>query len=58
MQSCGLYNQKIHVLGEMPHTIACSIDKAKRELSYEPRVALYEGMLASVRWCLANGFHF
>lgn len=58
LQSCGLYNQKIHVLGEMPHTIACSIDKAKRELSYEPRVALYEGMLASVRWCLANGFHF
>jgi len=55
LQSVGLYNQKFHVLSEMSHTIACSIEKAKAELGYAPTVALREGMLASVRWCLANG---
>jgi nucleoside-diphosphate-sugar epimerase len=58
LQAVGLYNQKIHVLSEMGHTIACSIEKAKAELGYTPTVALREGMLASVRWCLANGLHF
>ncbi len=57
LQACGLYNQQLHVLGEMRHTIACSIDKAVAELGYAPRVRLYEGMLASVRWCLANGLY-
>jgi nucleoside-diphosphate-sugar epimerase len=55
LQALGLYNQQIHVLGEMGHTIACSIDKARRELGYAPTVALYDGMRESVRWCLANG---
>ena len=32
VQGLGLYNQEIHVLGEMNKTIACSIDKAKGEL--------------------------
>ncbi len=58
LQALGLYNQKLHVLSEMGHTIACSIEKAKAELGYAPTVALREGMLASVRWCLANGLHF
>ncbi len=58
LQSCGVYNQKIHVLGEMGHTIACSIDKAVRELGYSPKVTLHDGMGASVRWCLANGQRF
>ena len=58
LQAVGLYNQKIHVLSEMNQTIACSIDKAKRELGYAPTVALREGMRESVRWCLANGLQF
>jgi nucleoside-diphosphate-sugar epimerase len=58
LQKVGIYNQKVHVLGEMGHTIACSIDKAKRELGYAPRVALRDGMRASVRWCLENGQRF
>ena len=58
LQSLGLYEQRIHVLGEMGHTIACSIDKAERELGYAPTIALYEGMRESVRWCLANGLRF
>lgn len=50
LQALGLYNQKIHVLSEMNKTIACSIDKAKRELGYNPKVSLEEGMRRSLRW--------
>jgi len=49
LQAAGLYHQKIHVLSEMNKTIACSVDKAKRELGYAPSVALEEGMRRSLR---------
>ncbi len=55
LQAVGLYHQKFHVLGEMDQSIACSVEKAKRELGYAPRFALRAGMTASVEWCLANG---
>ena len=55
LQSVGLYHQKIHVLSEMNKTIACRVDKAKRELGYEPNVALEEGMRRSLRWCIDQG---
>jgi nucleoside-diphosphate-sugar epimerase/choline dehydrogenase-like flavoprotein len=55
LQSAGLYQQKIHVLGEMGATIACTVDRARQELGYEPHLALREGMARSVRWCLAHG---
>lgn len=55
IQKFGLYNQKIHVLSEMNKNIACSIDKAVRELGYHPTVSLREGMSRSVSWCLAQG---
>jgi nucleoside-diphosphate-sugar epimerase len=55
LQRAGLYQQKIHVLSEMNKTIACSIDKARAELGYEPSVELREGMRRSIRWCLDNG---
>lgn len=55
IQSAGLYHQKIHVLSEMNKTIACSIDKAKTELGYDPKVSLREGMRRSIRWCLDQG---
>ncbi len=48
LQSAGVYHQKIHVLSEMNKTIACSIDKAVRELGYTPTVALEEGMRRSL----------
>ena len=51
----GFYHQKIHVLSEMNKTIACSIEKAQRELGYNPPVALEEGMRRSLAWCLAQG---
>ena len=52
LQGVGLYHQKIHVLSEMNKTIACTIEKAKRELGYAPTVALEEGMRRSIRWLL------
>jgi nucleoside-diphosphate-sugar epimerase len=53
-QSVGLYQQEIHVLSEMNRTIACSIDKACRELGYSPRIELEEGMRRSIAWALSN----
>jgi nucleoside-diphosphate-sugar epimerase len=55
LQSYGRYQQSVHVLGEMKDTIACDIAKARRELGYEPGVGLFEGMRASIRWCLEHG---
>jgi nucleoside-diphosphate-sugar epimerase len=50
LQRAGLYHQKIHVLSEMNKNIACSVERAKRELGYRPTVALEEGMRQSLRW--------
>lgn len=55
LQGLGIYQQQIHVLGEMNKTIACSVARARAELGYAPRVALEEGMRRSIRWCLAQG---
>jgi nucleoside-diphosphate-sugar epimerase len=55
LQKVGLYQQKIHVLSEMNRTIACSIEKAQRELGYVPAVDLKEGMRRSLAWCAAQG---
>lgn len=49
MQKAGLYHQKVHVLSEMNKTIACSVERAKRELGYVPLVSLEEGMRRSLR---------
>jgi nucleoside-diphosphate-sugar epimerase len=55
LQARGRYSQGLHVLGELNHTIACEINRARDELGYEPTVALEEGMRASIRWCLEHG---
>ena len=52
LQAVGLYHQKVHVLGEMNKTIACTIDKARTELGYAPEIALEEGMRRSIAWWL------
>jgi nucleoside-diphosphate-sugar epimerase len=51
----GLYNQEIHVAGELAESIAVSIDAARRELGYEPEVELEEGMRRSIEWCRKEG---
>jgi nucleoside-diphosphate-sugar epimerase len=43
------------VLGELKDTIACDITRARVELGYDPQVSLFDGMRASVRWCLERG---
>ena len=55
LQAVGIYQQQLHVLGEMGHTIACDISRSTAEIGYEPRVELYDGMRRSIRWCLENG---
>ncbi len=55
MQGAGLYHQKIHVLSEMNKTIACSVEKAERELGYDPKVDLEEGMRRSIQWMREKG---
>lgn len=55
LQGRGRYLQAVHVFGELKDTIACDIGKARDELGYEPSVGLYEGMRASIRWCLDHG---
>jgi nucleoside-diphosphate-sugar epimerase len=55
VQRTGRYVQQVHVLGEMDKTIACDIATARRELGYEPTIALEEGMRQSIRWCVAEG---
>lgn len=55
LQGMGLYHQKIHVLSEMNKTIACTIEKAERELGYAPKISLEEGMRRSLAWVLERG---
>jgi nucleoside-diphosphate-sugar epimerase len=55
LQRTSRYHQGIHVLGELDKTIAVSIDAARADLGYEPAVALYHGMRASIRWCRDQG---
>lgn len=54
-QSVGLYQTEIHVAGEMNKDIACSVQKAKKELGYSPEIELEEGMRRSIQWCRQNG---
>mgnify|MGYP000156107118 CR=1 FL=1 len=44
IQSVGFYNQKIHVMSELNKNIACSIDLAKKELNYNPKLNLKSGL--------------
>lgn len=55
LQSLGRYITEVHVAGEMNKNIACSIDKARKELGYEPKIELKEGMRRSIEWCRKMG---
>ena len=54
VQACGMYIPEIHVAGEMNKEIACCIDKASEEISYNPTIELREGMHRSIQWCKEN----
>ena len=49
IQYFGFYNKEIHVLSEMNKNIACSIEKAKKEINYCPVTDLYEGTFLSIQ---------
>jgi nucleoside-diphosphate-sugar epimerase len=55
LQRTGSYVQELHVLGEMNKTIACSVERARRELGWDPGPGLREGMRRSVQWVLDRG---
>ena len=55
IQKTGRYQQQLHVMGEMAHTIACDIADSRTVLGYDPRIALYEGMRRSIQWCRTEG---
>ena len=55
LQQIGLYNSKLHVLSEMSLDIACSVERAIRELGYNPEIELEEGMRRSVSWAVSKG---
>jgi len=55
IQRTGFYNQKTHVLSEVPLTIACDISKAKNELAYKPMVSLEMGMRRSIQSAIDSG---
>lgn len=55
IQGVGLYNTEMHVLSEMNKTIACSIQRARDELGYDPKVGLREGMRRSIGWMKEQG---
>lgn len=55
LQALGFYIKEIHVAGEMNKDIACSIEKARKELGYKPKISLEEGMKRSIEWCRKQG---
>ena len=55
IQALGFYEINIHVAGEMNKNIACSIEKAKKELGYKPRISLRKGMEISIDWARQHG---
>ena len=55
LQSRGVYQQQVHVLGELDKTIACDISYSTQVLGYVPAIGLHEGMRQSIRWCRAQG---
>lgn len=56
LQRVGAYVKEIHVAGEMDQNIVCDIGKAQRELGYEPKIELREGMRRSIEWCKSRGY--
>ena len=56
LSKLGIYIIQLHVGGEMVRNITCSVDKAKKELGYEPKFTLEEGMESSIKWAQKRGY--
>ncbi len=55
LQKIHMYQTEIHVVGELNKNIACSIEKAKKDLDYKPKIGLREGMRRSIEWAREQG---
>jgi len=55
LQKLHMYQIEIHVVGELNKDIACSIEKAKKDLGYQPKIGLREGMRRSIEWAKEQG---
>ena len=55
LQRLGMYQQEIHIVGELNKNIACSIKKARKDLGYQPKIELREGMRRSIEWAKEKG---
>jgi nucleoside-diphosphate-sugar epimerase len=55
VQARGRYLSAVHVLGELKDSIVCNIAESCDELGYKPATDLFDGMRASIRWCLDRG---
>lgn len=51
----GIYEQNVHVAGEMSRNIACDPSKAVEQLGWEPPRDLTEGMRKGVEWAREHG---
>jgi nucleoside-diphosphate-sugar epimerase len=51
----GIYEQNVHVAGEMSRHIACDPSKAMSDLDWEPPTDLTGGMREGVEWARDNG---
>ena len=52
---CGGYWMLPHLAGESTKHIACSIEKAKKDLGYDPKITFKEGYRSTIQWCYENG---
>jgi nucleoside-diphosphate-sugar epimerase len=55
LSTLGIYQKTIHLVGEATWNVGVSIEKAQRELGYEPRVGIDAGMQGAVDWCRQEG---
>ncbi len=58
ISATGRYWMLPHIVGESTRHIAYSIEKAKRELGYDPKVTYPEGYRRTMAWCREQGYEF
>jgi nucleoside-diphosphate-sugar epimerase len=51
----GVYWQTLHLVGEADWHVGLSIERARRELGYDPPYDIDHGMRAAVAWCRERG---
>lgn len=55
LSNLGMYEQNVHVAGEMSRNIACDPSKAAEELDWSPPSDLKKGMRNGVKWARQHG---